>query len=133
MPYAPGVKKTLLVPSGPLTNPFRNHLFVTVTDRSGNHQHLLVPICSVKPGRYFDNTCEIKPGEHGFLSTDSYVEYRLSQVRHANNLTTLVDTLYFKPHDDVTDQLLQRIYGGILQSRHTPTWVKTHVRRWPLV
>lgn len=131
MPFVPGKKKAFLMPSGPPSDPYRNHLFIILTDASKNGSHLLVSISSIKPERYFDNACEIAIGEHPFITSKSYVEYRHIQARHTNHIIKCVEGMTFHPKEDFNEALYQRICSGIDHSRHIPRWAKTDFHNWP--
>jgi hypothetical protein len=131
MPFVPGKKKAFLMPSGPPSDPYRNHLFAVLTDASKSGSHLLVPICTIKPNRYFDNACEIAVGEHPFITGKSYIEYRLITVRPSSHIVSCIDGMTFHPKEDVTESLYQRICAGIDRSRHIPRWAKIDFHKWP--
>jgi len=107
MAYVVRKKQTLLIPSGPANDPFRNHLFVIATDRCYNHQHLLMPICTIHTSRFHDPTCKVAGGLHSSLPLNSYVEYRLIKQHHCAHIEKCADALSFVPKDDVEDTLFQ--------------------------
>ena len=105
---------TLLIPSGPGNT---KHLHIILTDKCDDGQHLLVGLSSIKPGRPYDDACEVEVGDHRFVSKRSYVEYRLTKRDRASHLSKCVKGWTFTPHDDVTDALLNRICDGLLISK----------------
>jgi hypothetical protein len=126
MAYIPEIKKSLLIPSGS-----EMHLYVTITAKCNNNQHLLIPISSIKPNRYFDPTCVITSGEHRFINRQSYVEYRFADVKHEQHITTCADRMYYVPHDNVSDVLFSKMISGIDLSPHIKNYVKEYFRKWP--
>jgi len=131
MNFLAGKKKTILIPSGPSHDPDRKHLFCILTDASHHNQHLLVPICSVKPGKFYDPTCVILPGAHSFIKKDSYVEYRLMEIRPTKHICKLVDGNEWTEKEDFNEDLHNRICEGIRTSKFTPRWAKDHYESWP--
>lgn len=129
--YTPGKGKSLLVPSGSYSDPDKNHLFVTLTDQCSRGQHLLVPICSIIPGRYHDPTCEIGAGEHEFITAASYVEYRFGTLRRSELITKCVAGWTYHQRSDVEPALLQRICDGVAMSDQAPRWLQEYFEQWP--
>ena len=116
MPYVPARGHTLLIPSGTSNNPDQNHLFVIITERCPANRHLLVNLTSIRPGVHHDPACIVEIGEHPFVTSQSYIVYRLARTDHAAHLTRCVDGWIFRQREDVPQDLLQRICDGVLQS-----------------
>jgi len=121
MPYIAYSKATLLMSSGP-----GKHLHVVMTDANDTgKQHLLLSISTIRTSKYYDPQCIIKAGEHPFLISDSFVEYKFALQTDAKNLSTCVDGQIFIPKEDMNDKLFYRICDGIEKSEHTPRWAIT--------
>ena len=131
MSFIAGKNKTILIPSGPSHDPDRKHLFCILTDASRNNEHLLAPVSSVKPGKFYDPTCVVLPGVHSFIKKESYVEYRLMEIRHAEHICKLVRKNEWTAKEEFDEGLHNRICEGILVSKFTPRWAKNHYRLWP--
>lgn len=131
MAYEAGRGKTLLVPSGTTRNPDKKHLFVVATDASNNNQHLLVPICSIVANRYHDPACKLGAGEHPFLRRDSYTAYNLCTVKHASQITKLVDSWFYRQKEDMPAHVLDKICRGIEISQFIPRYAKNYFLNWP--
>ena len=120
--FLPFKKATLLVPSGPASDPNRKHLFVLVT---GPTQHgpeknaLMVSLSSCKPGMYYDPSCIINAGEHPFVRKSSFVDYSRARIECADSLIRGVKAGILIPHEQVGDALFERICEGLTTSRHT--------------
>ncbi|MFD1610854.1 hypothetical protein ACFSCW_03455 [Sphingomonas tabacisoli] len=127
MPYVPARRDTLLIPSGP----DGDHLFVITTDACLSGRHLLVNFTKAKPGRHVDDACLLAPGDHPFVTADSYVLYRSARLEPANRLTLLVDGWVYKVGRQATEELTQRILNGFGESRFTPKFVKDYLAKWP--
>lgn len=127
------LKQTFLIPAGPPEDPFRNHLFVTLTNLCSNNQHLLVPICSIVDGKFHDPACELLSSDypHSFITRNSYVEYRRIVAHHHLHIEKCLNSGYFIPREDMSDELFNRIINGVLVSRFTPRWAKQYLDRWP--
>jgi hypothetical protein len=131
MAYVAAKKKGVLIPSGPASDPDRFHVFAITTDRCNRGNHLLVPISSIKPGKFHDLTSEIAAGNHPKLPKDSYAEYRFAKLYHCDHIAICIDGWLWKQTDDFSDALVQYIFDGVLKSPFTPNFIKRHVRRWP--
>lgn len=124
MKYTPAKKQTLLIPAGGVP-----HLFVFVTDRSKDGFHLAVNITTVRPRVGHDKTCEIRAGEHRFVSRLSFVMYGMAERLAHEEIVAHVESGRYTPHDPVSDDLFRRIYGGVLRSPHTKGWVRVYFRQ----
>ncbi|WP_192253805.1 hypothetical protein [Mesorhizobium caraganae] len=67
--------------------------------------------------------CTIEPGEHGFITKPSYVEYHLSRILRCEQITKCVDGWYFTPKPAVSDALMNRMRQGIVDSDFTAKMV----------
>jgi len=122
--FVPFKRATLLIPSGPTTDPDRKHLFVLLTDPVEapgfeEKQVLLVNIASVPNSVYFDSTCVLKPGVHRFIKHESYVYYAKARIEAANALLRGVKSGQLIPHEIMAQAVVQRICDGLQQSSHT--------------
>lgn len=88
----------------------------------------MVNLSSIKEGVFHDDTCEVQPGEHPFVTRPSFAVYRSAVVERAERLTKMVDGWVYKAHEDASNELTERIYAGIMASRFTPNHVKAYVR-----
>lgn len=130
MPYSAGKGKTLLIASGIHRDPDRKHLFITLTNSCPDGNHLLVPVCSVVPGRHYDPACEIAPGEHEFIKKASYVEYRYAGTRHTGHITKCVDGWEFQQKASISQDLLDRVFEGVENSDFIPKWAHDYFQLW---
>jgi hypothetical protein len=128
---SPQKQNTLLMPSGPVNDLDKKHLFIIVTDACKSHQHILIPVCSIKEERYTDMTCVLTAGEHEFLKIDSYIHYALTKQKHIEALKQGIANGNFILKDDVSDPVFKRVCDGIVASKHTPRWAKRDFLSWP--
>lgn len=121
-------KKTVLVRSG-----VGFHLFIIATDACSNNMHLLVPLCSIKPPKYYDPTCVIKASEqaHPFIKVDSYVSYKDIQTRNRLIIVKYVDDKSYIEMEEISDSLHKRICEGITIFEHIPKFAKNQFIKWP--
>lgn len=71
---------------------------------------------------------QVEPGEHRFIRQPSYAAYRLAMVEPAAKLARMVDGWTYRPHDDLSEVLLERLRAGVLRSPFTPQHVSTFFR-----
>jgi hypothetical protein len=114
------------MPSGPLADPERKHLWVVLTDPCPQQSNLLVSICSLRPDRFHDPACVIEAGEHPRISHKSWVEYRRSHIARAGALVNGEKAWLYKQDAPVCDELFERITTGLLRSDHVPERVKRY-------
>ncbi|WP_146172497.1 hypothetical protein [Mesorhizobium helmanticense] len=107
----------MLIPSGPGED--GKHLYAILTNPCQNASCLLVTVTSIKEGRFFDPACRIEPGEHEFITKPSYVEYRMSRILRCEQITKCVDGWYFTPKPAVSDDLINRMRQGVVDSNFT--------------
>jgi len=122
--FVPFRRATLLVPSGPVNDPDRKHLFVLLTDPIEapdfeGKQVLMVNIASVPNGLPYDATCIIQPAEHRFIKHESYVFYAKARIEAADKLLRGVKSGQLTAHDLMGHALVQRISDGLQKSPHT--------------
>jgi hypothetical protein len=111
-------RATLLIPSGPVDDPDRKHLFICLTDPGGTERDvLLVSISTVVPGQPFDATCRLYAGDHPFIRHDSFVSYRSLRVEIAQRLTSGVASGVLVPREPLDPGVFARVCKGVEQSR----------------
>lgn len=126
MPYKPVSRATLLIPSGPPTNPDKLHLHVILTDECAAGFHLLGSIASVQRGRFHDKSCIIEAGEHEFIKHDSYFIYRRLTTARGSHIVKCVDGWLYRPKDPVSVALYNRICAGIDRSDFSPRGMQAY-------
>ena len=120
--------KTYLVPSGEVL-----HLFVVLTNKCNNHMHMLVPLCSIRPPRRYDNTCVITVDEkaHPFIRHDSYIKYAQMQVRHVNVIKRYIENGSYIEREDIDVAVFERVCEGVNGSPHIPRGIRKQFNEWP--
>ena len=93
------------------------HLFVVISDPLPNapHQTLLASISTIRK-RTYDITCTVEPGEHEFITSRSFVEYRMSRVEPIAVLERGIANGRIVQRDPVSQELFDRIERGFRYS-----------------
>lgn len=118
-------KGTLLIVSGPKTDPDRKHLHVICNDPDPDGNVLIVGICSATPAIY-DETCILQLHEHDFLKHDSYVLYAKASIVTETSLHNGINAKVMAVHSDMNGQAFLRVKNGICRSPHTSRKVKKY-------
>lgn len=109
---------TLLIETGPTL-----HLHIVCSDPSDFDGYppascLLVNVSSVVPK--CDMTCVLKPGEHPFLSCDSFVYFRKAMLMEASSLEYNVHHDIYKKQPSLHIAIVKRIVANFDLSEQTP-------------
>lgn len=111
--------ETYLIPSGPDL-----HLFVVATAEDAAGMHILINVTSIDPHIPYDDTCELRTGDHPFIKKPSYVAYGFAIERHKNFVDRQVKLRIYKPQEHASDDLVSKICEGIKKSKFTPRGIK---------
>jgi hypothetical protein len=65
----------------------------------------------------------VAPGEHSFIQVPSWVVYRAAITEPSAKVTRMVDSGYYRTHQDLSEDLVARMLEGIGISQHTPRYV----------
>ena len=131
MPYSASKKQTFLKPSGPHYEPSRLHLFILLTDACHSGAHLMAPVCTIRDNKFYDQACIIEPGEHGFITAKSSVEYRLAVIAQGGHIALCVDGGIYIEKENVNDDLFNRICSGARTSTHITRSMQNYFLNWP--
>lgn len=122
--FLPLKRATLLIPSGPLGDENRKHLFILLTDpykdEFGNKSVLMVSISSIRPQIPFDKTCILFPKDHPFVKHNSFVVYQKARLLEVDKVLRGVKAGQLVPQDAMDALIFARICKGLAQSRLTP-------------
>jgi hypothetical protein len=123
--FVPVRRATLLIPSGPAHDHARKHLFIILTDPVINPENqqpsvLLTSLSTLDLSLPHDPTCILQPGDHPFITRDSYVSYRSSQIREEAKLINGVQSGVFVAKDLMDFAIIEKICAGLDVSRQTP-------------
>jgi len=122
--FLPLRRATLLVPSGPESDPDRKHLFILLTDPAdagaGVKAVLMVSLSSIKQGVPHDASCILYPGDHPFVKRESFVVYQKARIEDADKVLRGVKDGKLVPQDPIDSAVFARICKGLEESRLTP-------------
>jgi len=122
--FLPLRRATLLVPSGPVHDLERKHLFILLTDPAdddaGNKAVLIVSLSRIKPGLPYDPACVLYPGDHLFVKTDSFVVYQKARIEEAGKVLRGVKESRLVPQESMDSAVFARVCKGLEDSRLTP-------------
>ena len=113
-------RATLLIPSGPQSDPNKKHLFICLTDAFGSEREtLIVSVSTLRAGIPADETCNLFGGDHPFIKHKSFVDYRNARIIAADKLVKGVNQGLFIAMDALETSAFSRICYGLTQSSFT--------------
>ena len=133
--FQPVRRATLLIPSGPAHDFDRKHLFIILTDPvadpvNGNKVSvLLTSLSTLDIALQHDPTCILHPGDHPFVTRDSYVSYRTSRIQEAEKIINGVASGMLVAKEPMDSGIVDRICKG-LDSYQTPEKIKRFFRMY---
>lgn len=111
-------RATLLIPSGPADDSGRKHLFICLTDPTGEARNtLLVSISTLRSGLPHDPTCRLYAGDHPFIRQDSFVAYRQARIEPAAAIERGVESGLLVPREILDGAIFARVCKGLTESR----------------
>lgn len=127
---------TLLIPSGPAHDLDRKHLFILLTDPiadplNGNKDSvLLTSLSTLETALPHDPTCILHPGDHPFVTRESYVSYRDSRILETAKIVNGVSSGMFVAKELMDGSIVDRICDGLLTSQQTAEKIKRFFRMY---
>ncbi len=99
------------------------HLWILLTapDQSTG-EVVIVNVTTLRP--HSDRTVILTKGDHPFITHDSVVFYSDAQFSNAQLIEAAIKAGICTKCDPVSDELLRRIQGGLLQSTLTPAKIR---------
>lgn len=133
--FVPVRRATLLIPSGPAHDHERKHLFIILTDPVINPENqqpsvLLTSLSTLDTALPHDATCILHPGDHPFITRDSFVSYRTSRIQEEAKLINGVATGVFVAREPIDIGIVERICAGLPISQQTPVKVNRFYRTY---
>ena len=107
---------SFLAPSGP---PPKKHLFFVLNNPVNPRQWDVVLASVSTLRRRADKTCILSPGDHSFISTQSFIEYASCRTESALHIGKMLKSGEWERKDDASSELLNRIIEGAFRSPHT--------------
>ena len=110
-------RATLLIASGPASDPNRKHLFICLTDAFGlAKETLIVSVSTYRVGLHTDDTCHLFSGDHPFIKHKSFVDYRNARVVAAEKLIKGERQGLFTAMDALESSIFARVCYGLEKS-----------------
>jgi hypothetical protein len=112
-------RATLLIPSGPVYDPDRKHLYVVLNDPHGSDntaEVLIVCIMSTPSVGGYDPSCTLFPGEHPFITRGSVVGYQYCRIVKAGLLEAKVASGDFIAKQAFSEDVFGHIITGLMDS-----------------
>lgn len=122
--FLPLRRATLLIPSGPATDPDRLHLFILLTNAQPDDSMLLVSVSTVQANLPHDQTCLLYRGDHPFIRRDSFVVYSKARIELRAKLIRGVNSGFFESRESLDEAIFARVCHGVASSRFTPQGIK---------
>lgn len=120
---------TLLIPSGPPSDPDRKHLHIICTDPDAEGRQVLVSARTWYDG--CDKTCVLRFGDHDWLWKDkSFIDYGFARIKMHGLLIQRVQDRTFSTSCDMNGQAFLKVCRGIERSPFTPQPVLRHYRQF---
>ncbi|GAV20832.1 hypothetical protein MMIC_P1807 [Mariprofundus micogutta] len=84
----------------------------------------MVSISTIRDGKYYDNSCVLKAGEHDFIKRDSFVLYSRARIEPAEKIMKGVECNEFIYKGIMNANSFQSICDGLMKSHHASPKVK---------
>lgn len=123
MTFVPYPTATMLIESGPVG---QKHLFIVMTNPCSDGQHLLLNVSSIKDGKSYDPTCTFQGGEHEFITSPSFIEYRHADRRPASLISKCIGSGLFVLKNDLDQTEFDRVVSGIYKSEFIKPWAESY-------
>lgn len=113
-------RATLLMASGPASDPDKKHLFICLTDSFGvQKETLVVSVSTFRQGLPADDACKLYAGDHSFIKHVSYIEYSKARIIPVDKLMNGVKLNLFVPKEPLETSVFARVCYGLEQSLMT--------------
>ncbi len=96
------------------------HLFVVVLEPQEHTNTTIIVNIETLRSRKQDQTTVLRAGEHEFITSDSFVNYRRARIVSADDLDRLIEEGEAKVKPAVDSKVLERICDGVLRSPFIP-------------
>ena len=122
--FFPLARTTVLIPSGPVGDEDRKHLFIILTDPNAEKLILRVNITKIYAGVFHDPACVLHPGDHEFITSPSYLFYASAKIQSADEIVRGVKDGVLIPKPSLDTGVFALVCKGLRESRFTPPAVK---------
>lgn len=126
--FIPLPRLTVLVPSGPVHDLDRMHLYVVLTPPQqmpdGSAALAWVCVRSLYPDSYHEPTCVLQRGDHDFIVRPSWVDYARAAIEHVDFIDKGIRNGQLAQKAPMSPVVFQKVFGGLTTSKRTPRMVK---------
>lgn len=122
--FFPLARTTVLIPSGPVGDEERKHLFIILTNPNSAKLILRVNITKIYAGVFHDPACVLHPGDHEFITSPSYLLYSGATIQSADEIIRGVKEGVLIPKPSLDPSVFALVCNGLVESRFTPPAVK---------
>jgi hypothetical protein len=100
------------------------HLFVVILSlHTNSDKTITVHVQSIRSLKD-DRTTILKPGDHDFITHDSYINYRMAKIVSLESLSKVLAENKSRTKPSMQQDVFERICKGIMNSPFTPHEVK---------
>lgn len=100
------------------------HLWVVVSDPAKDAARVVIANLTHWDERYGDPACRLRPGDHPFVTKDTFVNYEDAKAVGLADLEAGERRGIFERRQPVDAALLQRIRDGLMRSEFCPNKLK---------
>ncbi len=110
--FVPVKQLTVHIPNTGATG----HLFIILTNKCANGQHLLVPVCTQR--KKFDRACLLGKGDHKFINDPSYIQYSNAALYESQILIKQVNSGVISYEGLLDEKVFAHVCNGVENSVH---------------
>ena len=103
------------------------HLHIVVEKVISDDIVLCAFVSSVKPGKGYDRSCELNPGDSPFINKPSYVVYDKMRLYHASFIQRMIEQSEAIYKGKLSASILKRVIDGALSSKMTAQTMKKYL------
>lgn len=104
------------------------HLYIVIAIVDEDNA-LFVNVTTKKENR--DDTCILRENDHDFIKHDSVINYGDAKVAQISKIEEAISKGIFTPQDPISDELLEKIRKGALNSSDLPQKHLKHISETP--
>ena len=86
-------------------------------------------VTTIYEDKIHDPACILDIGDHPFIKHKSYISYRGAEIASAHKIDKFLRSGYYKPKEDFSDIVLDRIVNGLFNSDDTRRYVMEYADR----
>lgn len=101
------------------------HLWIIITPPTEGE---VVTVSVTTKRKHSETLVVLRPGEHSFIAHDSVIAYSYAKIRTVEEIESALLNGTAKKREPVSEQLLKRVQGGLLDSDFTPNGVRQFFR-----